>query len=39
MSEGLYTEPSTSTPASFRAFMEKEVDKWKVVGRVVKLPD
>ncbi len=39
MSEQLFAETSSSTPASFRAFMEKEIAKWVQVGKSVKLPD
>ncbi|MES2480662.1 MAG: tripartite tricarboxylate transporter substrate binding protein [Pseudomonadota bacterium] len=39
MTESLFAEPATSTPASFRTFMEKEVAKWTQVGKTVKLPD
>jgi tripartite-type tricarboxylate transporter receptor subunit TctC len=33
----LYSEPATMTPASFRDFIEKELAKWRVVGKTVKL--
>ena len=35
----LYAEPVTSTPASFREFLEKEIVKWKAFGKTVELPD
>jgi tripartite-type tricarboxylate transporter receptor subunit TctC len=35
----LYADPVTSTPASFREFLEREIAKWKVFGKTVKLPD
>jgi tripartite-type tricarboxylate transporter receptor subunit TctC len=35
----LYSEPVTSTPSSFREFLEKEIAKWKELGKTVKLPD
>jgi len=37
MTEQLFAEPINSTPASFRAFMEREMAKWTAVGRTVKL--
>lgn len=37
MNETLYTQPATGTPASFRTFLEREIAKWAVVGRSVKL--
>jgi tripartite-type tricarboxylate transporter receptor subunit TctC len=35
----LFADPETSTPTSFRAFMEKDIAKWKAVGTNVKLPE
>jgi tripartite-type tricarboxylate transporter receptor subunit TctC len=35
----LYAEPVTTTPASFREFLEKEIAKWKAFGKTVELPD
>jgi tripartite-type tricarboxylate transporter receptor subunit TctC len=34
-----HAEPATTTPASFREFIEKEIAKWKVLGNLVELPD
>jgi tripartite-type tricarboxylate transporter receptor subunit TctC len=35
----LHSDPATSTPASFREFIEKEIGKWKELGKTVHLPD
>lgn len=35
----LFADPRTSTPESFRAFMEKDISKWHVVGSKVKLTE
>ena len=35
--ESLYSDPGTLTPAAFREFIEKEIVKWRVVGKNVKL--
>ena len=37
--ENLHSEPATSTPSSFREFIEKEIATWKELGKTVKLPD
>ena len=34
-----YAEPATTTPATFRDFVEAELAKWRTVGKTVKLPD
>ena len=34
-----YAEPATTTPESFRQFVEKELIKWKRVGKNVKLTE
>ena len=34
-----YAEPATTTPASFRAFVEKELAKWTEAGKVVNLTE
>lgn len=39
MTDNLFSQPSTSTPAAFRGFMEKELAKWAQVGKTVKLPE
>ncbi len=38
MREILFADAQTSSPESFRAFMEKDIAKWKAVGAKVKLP-
>jgi tripartite-type tricarboxylate transporter receptor subunit TctC len=35
----LYAEPATSSPASFRQFVETQLGVWKGIGKTVKLPD
>ena len=37
--EGLFAEPATSTPSGFREFLEKEIAKWRILGKTVNLPD
>jgi tripartite-type tricarboxylate transporter receptor subunit TctC len=37
--ENLYSDPETSSPSSFREFLEREIAKWKELGKTVKLPD
>jgi tripartite-type tricarboxylate transporter receptor subunit TctC len=37
--DNLHSEPATSTPASFREFLEKEIAKWKELGKTVTLPE
>ncbi len=32
-------EPATSTPASFRQFVESQLAIWREIGKTVKLPD
>lgn len=39
MSESLYAEPATTTPASFRTFLVKEIAKWKPLAGAVKLSE
>jgi tripartite-type tricarboxylate transporter receptor subunit TctC len=34
-----YAEPGTGSPASFRAFVEKELVKWTTIGKTVKLSE
>jgi tripartite-type tricarboxylate transporter receptor subunit TctC len=35
----LNAEPETTTPASFRQFVEKQLATWREIGKTVKLPD
>ena len=35
----LYGEPATSTPASFRQFLEGQLAVWREIGKTVKLPE
>ena len=35
----LYAEPATTTPASFREFVEKEQVKWKAIAKTVNLSE
>jgi tripartite-type tricarboxylate transporter receptor subunit TctC len=37
--ETLYSEATTSTPVGFRAFLEKDLAKWREVGKTVKLAE
>lgn len=37
MRQTLYYEPTTSTPASFRQYLETELPKWKQLGKTVKI--
>jgi hypothetical protein len=37
--EGLFAEPATSTPASFREFIEGKLATWRVLAKTLKLPD
>lgn len=37
--EGMFAEPATSTPASFRDFVEKQHVVWREIGKTVKLAD
>jgi tripartite-type tricarboxylate transporter receptor subunit TctC len=37
--ERLYSEPVQSTPSSFREFLEREIAKWRELGKAVSLPD
>jgi hypothetical protein len=37
--EGLFAEPATSTPSGFREFIEKEIAKWRILGKTVNLSD
>ena len=37
--ESFFSEPATTTPSTFREFLEKEIAKWKVFGKSVELPD
>lgn len=36
--DNLYSDPQTSSPSSFREFIEKEIAKWKELGKTVTLP-
>jgi hypothetical protein len=38
MTDVLFAEPGSGTPAAFRAYMERDIAKWKTVGETVKLP-
>jgi tripartite-type tricarboxylate transporter receptor subunit TctC len=38
MRDVLFAEPRSSSPESFRAFMENDIAKWRSVGSNVKLP-
>jgi tripartite-type tricarboxylate transporter receptor subunit TctC len=35
----LYSEPVQTTPAGFRAFLDREIAKWRELGKTVSLPD
>ena len=37
--DGLYSEPATITPSDFRQFVAKEIAKWRILGKNVKLDD
>ena len=37
MQEKLYAEPGTGSPAAFRAFIEKDQEKWRPLAKVIKL--
>lgn len=39
MTDTFFSEVATGSPAAFRAFMEKEVAKWREVSKTVKLPE
>jgi tripartite-type tricarboxylate transporter receptor subunit TctC len=37
MRESYYADPAESTPATFQAFVESELSKWKLISKTVKL--
>lgn len=39
MQERLYAEPGTGSPAAFRAFIEKDQEKWRPLAKTIKLTD
>ena len=39
VTETLYAEPVTTTPASFREFVERQLAVWREIGKTVTLPE
>jgi tripartite-type tricarboxylate transporter receptor subunit TctC len=37
MRDVLFYEPATGSPAAFRQYLEKEVAKWREVGKTIKI--